>query len=97
MLTIILLSFLGTTLFYALLAGLAASRVARRLKGDDAATQAFSQYILIPLLGGHPDEREEKPPERRERVKPPARDASPASDDDSLFPLPEKAKKKPAL
>ena len=61
MLTIILLSFLGTTVFYTLIAYLAARRIARRLRGDDAATQAFSQYILIPLLGGHRDEKDEEP------------------------------------
>jgi hypothetical protein len=97
MLTIILLTFLGTTVFYALIAYLAARRIARRLKGDDVATQAFSQYILIPLLGGHRDEKDEEPAQRRAPGKIVPRDASPSSDDDSLFPVSCSAKKKPAM
>jgi len=56
----IVLTFLLTSAAYATLAYFAWQRLARHLKGNPDAVDAFSRHVVLPLLGEKPDEKEEE-------------------------------------
>ena len=47
----VLLTFMATTALHFVLLILAVRRVARHLQGNDAATKAVTEHVLLPLLG----------------------------------------------
>jgi hypothetical protein len=51
MLLEISLTFLVTTVGYVLLLWLALRRVALHLQGNEAATKAVTEHVLVPILG----------------------------------------------
>jgi hypothetical protein len=52
MLLTICLTFVGTSLLYAMLFGFAGWRVVRHLRGNAEATAAVVAHVLLPLWGG---------------------------------------------
>ena len=58
---LIILTFLLTTAFYAMLLWLAVRRVLRHLQGNEEGIRAITQFVLVPLLGRRPDEENEPP------------------------------------
>jgi hypothetical protein len=60
---LILVTFLVTTAIYVALLALVLRRVARHCQGNDTATRAVTEHVLLPILGRAPDQRaaEQKP------------------------------------
>ena len=54
--SLVLLTFLLTTALYGALALLAWQRLARHLKDNPQAVEAFTRHILLPLLGRTEDD-----------------------------------------
>lgn len=73
----ILLTFLMTTLAWLVLLGFGLRRLAFHLKGNEAAMQAVTQHVLLPLIGKTPVEPEEEHPPI-ELFKPAPTDVEPA-------------------
>jgi hypothetical protein len=52
MLLTVCLTFVGTTLMYALLLCLILYRLARHLRGNEVGMQAVVEHVLLPVFGG---------------------------------------------
>jgi hypothetical protein len=60
---LILVTFLVTTTIYVGLLALVLRRVARHCQGNDTATRAVTEHVLLPILGRAPEQKvtEQKP------------------------------------
>jgi hypothetical protein len=60
---LILVTFLVTTAIYVVLLALALRRVARHCQGNETATRAVTEHVLLPILGREPGQKaaEQKP------------------------------------
>jgi hypothetical protein len=63
---LIILTFLLTTAFYAILLYLACRRISRHLQRTPEGVKAVTAHVLLPLLNRPPDEETDHPPGQTE-------------------------------